>query len=605
VKLKSLNDTILLKQKAEKEHAIIVYQNSLRPLWFAMSVTVNSTSNAMELANRFYESGLFQNATPDLMEDITTVCANDTYFEDQWGLKNTGQYGGIFGIDIKACDAWQIATGSNVIVAVVDQGVVLDHPDLEANIYPLSFDSESGTSPQIVYTGLIDSNHGTPCAGIIGAIKNNEIGIAGVATDCKLMSVSNSFEGTPFSQMKVADGIDWAWQNGADIISNSWYATGAYDEITEAINNAVIQGRDGKGCVVLFASGNFNANSVVFPACLPNVIAVGAITYNGNRAAFSNYGFALDIVAPGVDISTTKGPKAPLQQEPHPEEYLDTLYRRFFGGTSAACPHVSGVAALVLSANPNLTGQEVRDIIESTAQKVRTDLYNYNYDSIALHPNGTWNNEVGHGLVNAYDAVCAARCYSGLPIVIVDGPIIQNTTWNTPVHAVGSTIIPNGITLTVTSQVKCDIDTRITIHPGGKLIIDGGVLTNACENEMWQGITVIGDIKNYSCGIVELRNGGTIENALVGIHAVSGGIIEANNAYFINNKVGTLIDMDSEGDFTNTQFVINSHYPGGNSSVCQNFDVHLRLYGCKPVTVSGCMFINHTDQVNANPLIHQ
>jgi hypothetical protein len=113
----------------------------------------------MELANRFYESGLFQNAVPDLMEDITSTCADDTYFEDQWGLKNTGQYGGISGIDIKACDAWQISTGNNVVAAIVDQGVVLNHPDaLKDNLYGIKIDA---------------LNYQQLCKNIFSALKEN------------------------------------------------------------------------------------------------------------------------------------------------------------------------------------------------------------------------------------------------------------------------------------------------------------------------------------------------------------------------------------------------------------------------------------------------
>jgi len=140
VKLNSLSDTILLKQEAEKEHAVIAYRSSVH-LWFVLSVTEQSRYNAMELANHFYESGLFQYAEPDLMIDDkinyvntepyfimsgTNNCANDPYFGQQWALENTGQSGGKEGVDIKICGAWQLATGSNIIVAVVDEGIKLN-----------------------------------------------------------------------------------------------------------------------------------------------------------------------------------------------------------------------------------------------------------------------------------------------------------------------------------------------------------------------------------------------------------------------------------------------------------------------------------------------
>ena len=491
---------------------------------------------------------------------------------------------------------------------------------MEANIHPLSFDSESGTSPQVVYTGLVDSNHGTRCAGIIGAVKDNEIGLAGVAPNCKLMSISNSFEVTPFLQMKIADGMDWAWQNGADIISNSWYSPICYTGIDEAINNAVTQGRNGKGCVVVFASGNANTASVYYPANLPNVIAVGAIDYDGNRAFFSNYGSTLDIVAPGVNISTTKGPKAPLQYHPHPEEYLDTIYRRFFGGTSAACPHVSGVAALILSVNPYLSGQQVRDIIESTAQKVG----GYNYQNTLNRPNGTWHAEMGYGLVDAYAAVVAAReaiCNNNF--LVVNKTITQDTIWNSLVRAIDTITIQNGATLTIVSRVNCENNTKILIHPGGKLVIDGGTLTSACSDDIWQGIVVLGDpnqpqLPQYQ-GTVELKNGAVIEHALCAISAApagdyvnscgdligtgdfGGGIIQADSAIFRNNLQAIEYapyeyqpspgnTADNVGKFVHCTFTINenNHF----SAVGKTLKNHVTMWGVRGVTFEACIFEN-------------
>jgi len=119
VKLKAINDTIILKQQVVNYNATIVYQDQFMPLWFVVSVGSESSHNAMELANIFYESGLFQYAEPDLMVDDRLNCVNDTYFSSQWGFNNTGQYNGTIGIDIKACDAWQISTGNNVPISVI------------------------------------------------------------------------------------------------------------------------------------------------------------------------------------------------------------------------------------------------------------------------------------------------------------------------------------------------------------------------------------------------------------------------------------------------------------------------------------------------------
>lgn len=128
----------------------------------------------------------------------------------------------------------------------MDQGIEMDHPDIEDNIFVLSFDTESGTQPSQVL-----GPHGTACAGIAGASADNDEGIAGVASDCQLMSVSNSLASTPNSRQRRADGINWAWHNGTDVISNSWGSSVQYEIIDEAIDSALTYGRDRLGCVVV------------------------------------------------------------------------------------------------------------------------------------------------------------------------------------------------------------------------------------------------------------------------------------------------------------------------------------------------------------------
>ncbi|MCL2436078.1 MAG: S8 family serine peptidase, partial [Lentimicrobiaceae bacterium] len=631
VQLKSLHDTTLLKQEVEKENATVVYQNRFMPLWFVVSVTERSRFNAMEAANYFYESGLFQAAEPDLMVDAAihisndsdmmeftmddrtnNNCANDLHFEMQWNLRNTGQYDGTTGVDIKACEAWGISTGSGVVVAVVDHGIKLNHLDLQANIHPLTYDSEKDTAQDILY-----GPHGTSCAGIIGAVRNNSIGIAGVAPDCTLMSISNSLANTILSAEERANGINWAWRNGADVISNSWKAI-EVNQIDEAIDSAITYGRGGRGCVVVFSAGNYSINwnttALIYPAYLPSVIAVGAISPCGERKFgykkttgpgeednirsdsscdgennwASCYGSGLDVMAPGVKIQTSN---------------ITGGYISNFNGTSAACPHVAGIAALILSVNPELSQTQIRQIIESTCTKLAGyDTIVYNYGHNAAHPHGTWNNEMGHGLVNAHAAVLKAikkaQCRDTL-LPAVSGIITQNTTWNTPLQAVGNIVIPNNVTLTITNQVKCDYDVSITIHPGGTLILNGGTLTNACPDAMWQGITVMGDptqpLSSSLQSHVKLENNAKIENATIGIYAVNGGTIYTNNAHFINNTIAVQIEPVTTAQtgysaiFHNTQFVIDNAYLENTL----DFDAHLKLSGCGEVLVSGSKFFNN------------
>ena len=188
VKLKEAGDTTLLMQMAEQNNTLIVEQDTFMPLWFILSTTENTLFNALEYCNIFYESNLFQSVEPDLMYENLLLSVPDPYYPNQWGLKNIGQYQGISGMDIKAEQAWELSTGSNVIIAFIDQGIDTTHPDLAANMHPLSFNCQTGTSPQIV-TCEGNVNHGTPCAGIAGALQN-DIGITGVAPDCNIMSIS-------------------------------------------------------------------------------------------------------------------------------------------------------------------------------------------------------------------------------------------------------------------------------------------------------------------------------------------------------------------------------------------------------------------------------
>jgi subtilisin family serine protease len=374
----------------------------------------------LNIANYFYETGLFASAVPDFLSD-DLLCTNDPNFFELWGLQNNSYPN----IDVHACSVWEITRGSDATVAVLDQGIELTHNDLSPNISSLSYDTESNTSPSQVF-----GNHGTHCAGTVGAIRNNNLQIAGVAPECILMSISNSLAATPNSRIKRADGINWAWHHGADIISNSWGSSVQYDVIDEAIDSALIYGRNGKGAVIVFASGN-DYGVVSYPAnSNPNIIVVGAINRNGTRASFSNYGTQLDIVAPGVDILSTI-----------PNNSID-----YMDGTSMACPHVAGVAALVLSVNPNLTQVQVQQIIESTAQKVRTD--SYTYSTTSGYPNGTWNNQMGYGLVDAYAAVQAA-----CPAIV--NFTNQTVTSDTTVVSCGDINVQN---VTVTNGAKLTLD---------------------------------------------------------------------------------------------------------------------------------------------------
>jgi len=134
VKLKNKEDLKILEELSLKHNVEIIGNDKFMPLWYILSCTNRSTGNALTMANLFYEADLFNASEPDLIVEDVFPCVNDTYFNNQWNLDNTGQYGGDPGIDINLCDAWELTMGSdNVIVAVIDHGIEMDHPDLLDN----------------------------------------------------------------------------------------------------------------------------------------------------------------------------------------------------------------------------------------------------------------------------------------------------------------------------------------------------------------------------------------------------------------------------------------------------------------------------------------
>lgn len=450
VKLSKADDVELLKALAEKNRVEIVGNNEWMPLWYTLACSNESAGNALEMANLMYESGHFESAQPDLMcEDQLYAVVNDPMYGYQWHLSNTGQSGGLAGMDIKFESARPISRGaSNVIVAVVDQGIQLNHPDL--NVHSVSYDSQTGTSPSQVY-----GTHGTNCAGFISAITDNGIGIASIVPDCKVMSVSNNLAGTPDSRQKRADAINFARINGAAVISNSWGSTVQYQIINDAISAALTLGRGGKGCVVVFASGNESQSTVGYPAnCNPDILAVGSINRSGARSQFSNYGTALDVVAPGESVvSTTTG-----------SGYTPSSG---ISGTSFACPIVAGVAALVISINPNLTQKQVATIIEKTAVKNG----GYSYSTTSGRPNGTWSSYTGYGLVNAYAAAVEASG-GGLGVLYFNNKnVTSNTTVSGTIISSENVVVSNKAKLTMKGTQKIGIVANFTINSDSSLTI--------------------------------------------------------------------------------------------------------------------------------------
>ncbi|NHN24852.1 S8 family serine peptidase [Flavobacterium jejuense] len=406
------------------------------------------TSELVKLVNQLQKNKHVEFIEPNFIRMIQPN-TNDPNFASQWAIKNQGYLGGTVDADMDVDEAWSYTTGTGIKIAIIDTGVDLNHPDLQSNLLS-GYDATGGGS-----NGNQTGNaHGTACAGIVSGVANNSIGIAGIAYNAKIIPVKVfPTVGSPTDAM-IANGINWAWQNGADVLSNS-YGGGSYSStIANAINSAVSSGRNGKGSVVLFSSGNDNG-SVSFPSTVASAISVGASSMcdqrktpsscDGENWWGSNYGTSLDLVAPGVKIYTTDISGS--------AGYSSGNYTANFNGTSSACPNAAGVVALILSANPNLTQQEAREILESNVDKVS----GYSYTTTSGQPNGTWNNQVGYGRINAKKAVVEAvsTVWIGVPQIIVElDPLGTNYVAVHMKGANGTNINHQGITATTWQTIS-------------------------------------------------------------------------------------------------------------------------------------------------------
>ncbi|WP_280646426.1 MULTISPECIES: S8 family peptidase [unclassified Dysgonomonas] len=411
-----------------------------------------NTENCIEISNAIWKTGLVVFSSPSFLMLEKT---HNHLFYTQWALQNNGwTYSpSVPGIDIRAVEAWGISRGNNIKVAVIDDGVQLDHPDLQANIYmPANFAGGVSSGDGNPSAG---NTHGTACAGIIAAV-DNSIGMIGVAPDCKIIPIRDAYETSEnsvrvtTSEIKVR-ALNYAWNTAkADVISCSWGGGSVDSAHGNELAKASTQGRGGKGCIIFFASGNDDEASIINPSTNANVLSIGAIGKCGQRVGTdacdyvgwgSNYGTGLALVAPGIDNITTN---------------INSNYWSF-GGTSAATPHVAGVAALVLSINPNLTKSEVVRILIDNARKLEG--YTFNASG--------WNNEVGYGLVDAYASCLAATklSISGNDYVCGEGLYSISNPLNLPVTSVSFSIINYSGMRPAMSQ-QSSISTRISSYEG-------------------------------------------------------------------------------------------------------------------------------------------
>lgn len=299
-------------------------------------------------------------------------------YDDLWGLKRVGLLPTGQGIS-----AWDAARGDSgtFVVAVIDTGLDAAHEDIAAQVW---------TNPgEIAANGLDDDGngyvddlhgwdftgndntphdghgHGTHCAGTIGARTNNGVGIAGINWDLRILPLKGLNDSGSGTIDGLAEAIVYAADNGARVLSNSWGGVGTSQTLADAVAYAVT-----RGCLVVAAAGNMDADldaGSFIPASYPNVLAVAATDSQDRAAIFTNYGAGIDLSAPGVDVLSLRATGTDMYGDGR--RIVGQRYYRA-SGTSMACPHVAGVAALVWSAHPEWTAGEVWERLLVTADDI-------------------------------------------------------------------------------------------------------------------------------------------------------------------------------------------------------------------------------------------
>ena len=363
--------------------------------------------NALEAAARLAEMPGVKEAYPDwiqLISAIATTTPNDALFVQEWDMTQIG-----------APQGWDLSHGSaSVVIAIVDTGCDLNHEDLAAKYVPVADrrDVVAGTN-----TPNDDFGHGTCCASLAAAATNNGLGAAGVGWNCRVMPIKLLQSGFINSEADIVSAIDWARTHGANVVSMSWFWTGGTSNADTAFAAAAAA-----NVVLVAASGNFNG-PIIWPARNPHIMAIGASDKSDHRKSpaspdgecwGSNFGPEQSVIAPGVlcwAANNTNGGASFNNNNGGPMNWAcvnypssgtaDEKYVALMNGTSAATPHVAGLAGLLLSVDSGLSNTQVRNIIEQTADKTG----GYAYANDGLHLNGTWHQEPGYGRINVFRAL--------------------------------------------------------------------------------------------------------------------------------------------------------------------------------------------------------
>ncbi|MDM8568561.1 S8 family peptidase [Thiotrichales bacterium HSG1] len=490
-----------------------------------ISTELESRYNTLMEIKRLRKDGI--KANPNYKWNLFSTTPNDTLYKYQWNHSI-----------IELPQAWDFTVGSSTVtVAIPDTGVLLGHPDLENKLVP-GYDFVRSRYSEVDSERGIDSNpndpgdqlpggssfHGTHVAGIIAAQSNNNKGITGIGWNTSIMPLRALGKGGSGTEYDIEQAIRYAAglpndsntvpTYPADIINLS-LGGGAFSEGTQVLMDAVWNA----GVIVVAASGNENTDTPMFPASLDSVISVGAVDINKRLASYSNYGSHLDIVAPGGDNTPD------INGDGNPDGIISTMgvnssdkrlqleYSYNYAlGTSMAAPHVAGIISLMKAVNPNLTPQDVDNLI--TKGQITDDLGVKGRDD-----------KFGYGLINARKAVLAAsNLYTGTPSQVTSPFLVANP------KSLNFGINTTSTILSLTNQGDGDLEIiDISDDSNGILSISGNGLGNYTvfvdRNLLSFGtytatITVTSNVNVVKIPIIFQVNNNSDSNGDAGLHYV-------------------------------------------------------------------------------------
>ena len=496
---------------------------------------------------------------PDYLVNILTI-PDDPYYSSSgsWGQS----YPDLWGIHkINSEYAWDQTVGSpSIIVADIDTGVDRNHEDLRDNMWvntgevPDNGIDDDGNGYVDDYYGwdwvnddndpMDDHGHGTHCAGTIAAVGNNSIGVVGVSPNSKIMALKFLNSGGSGYLSDAVEALQYASDMGARVSSNSWGGSG-----TSAMLDDAIQYVHDQGMVVVVAAGNSNADALDFtPASSDRAITVAASDYNDAKASFSNWGQKIDVAAPGVDILSTKAAVCPMCND---DRTVGTYYCRV-SGTSMATPHVAGLAALILSMDPDLTNEDVRQLIRTGA--------------VDLGAQGK-DRDFGYGRIDADGSISLSTATPLAPMITSPGS--RTVVYGQALRINGSVLGPDFASYTVEAGAGRDPVQWETLATSTSQVING-TLATVDTTQLKEGIhifrvTAIGtDGKSYQFQVHDLEVDNFDADIAYPVSLVSQGNIDilgnaqTKNALLFDHYTLEWGEGTSPAVYSNSGFTLNN-----------------------------------------------